>query len=262
MTKYAAGNGRWAVAITTAPRRDCTLRRCVESVRACGWEPIIFAEPGATETDCFTVQNENRRGVWHNWLHSMRWTLENTDAEWILSVQDDSLFHPDSRTFTESILWPDPLAGFVSLYTPKHYTIRSADKSLRPAGVNRIHTWSLWGACALVFDRRILQRVVDSATARNWTGAPPRSRSKAVIQKRRDNPEIIANSDTAIGKVMNRMGRKMYFIDPSPVTHIAKHSTIRHGDNTGRRNAYRAADHAVPLADQVPAPEKRCELQV
>ena len=39
---------RWSVAITTAPRQDCTLKKCVESVRQCGWEPVIFAEPGST----------------------------------------------------------------------------------------------------------------------------------------------------------------------------------------------------------------------
>ncbi|MCR9201202.1 MAG: hypothetical protein NXI04_21385 [Planctomycetaceae bacterium] len=47
----------------------------------------------------------------------------------------------------------------------------------------------------------------------------------------------------------------MYFVDPSPVSHVAVHSTIGHGGNKGRRNCYRCADHDSPLADQVPPPK-------
>jgi hypothetical protein len=61
----------------------------------------------------------------------------------------------------------------------------------------------------------------------------------------------VQNSDTAIGKILNRMRRPMYFVDPSPVQHIATHSAIGHGGNDGRRNAIRIADHAQPLWDQV-----------
>jgi hypothetical protein len=57
--------------------------------------------------------------------------------------------------------------------------------------------------------------------------------------------------DTAIGKAVNRLGLSMYFVDPSPVHHVAKHSTISHGDNSGRRNCYRCADFEKPLWDQV-----------
>jgi hypothetical protein len=71
------------------------------------------------------------------------------------------------------------------------------------------------------------------------------------MQRRRDNPHTIANSDTAIGKICNAMGLGMYFVDPSPVDHIARFSTIGHGGNNGRRNAYRIADHSLPLAYQV-----------
>jgi hypothetical protein len=73
----------------------------------------------------------------------------------------------------------------------------------------------------------------------------------AVLDRRRENPETIANSDTAIGKIANDLGLCMYFVDPSPVSHIAKYSTIGHGGNDGRRNAYRIADHSLPLSYQV-----------
>lgn len=243
-------NGDWYVAITTAPRKDCTLLQCIDSIRKAGWEPTIFAEPGSTASDAETVWNPERKGCWHNWLASARYALDNSNAKYILTVQDDSLFHPDSRSFAESILWPAKDAGFVSLYTPKHYSFGMGGK-LRPPGVYRIRTTSLWGACALVWPRDVLAKVIEHPIAKNWAGARPRSGNKSVIQKRKDNPHLIANSDTAIGRILNKMGRTMWFVDPSAVSHIAVHSAIGHGSNTGRRNCFRCADHSIPLADQV-----------
>jgi hypothetical protein len=238
----------WFVAVTTAPRKDCTLLQCLESIANCGWSPVVFAEPGSTPTDHETITNPQRLGVWHNWLASCRAGVAS-GADYVLTVQDDSLFHPDSREFIESIQWPER-AAFVSLYTPKHYTI-AKNKALRPCGVRRVQTRSLWGACALVWRREVLASVIDHRIAKLWAGARPKSGNKAVMQRRRDNPHTIANSDTAIGKICNAMGLGMWFVDPSPVSHIAKHSTIGHGGNDGRRNAYRIADHSLPLSYQV-----------
>lgn len=239
---------KWFSAVTTAPRKDCTLLRCVESMRIAGFDPVIFAEPGATQSDCETIANPQRLGVWHNWLASCYSALAS-DADFILTVQDDSVFHPDSREFIELIQWPKN-AAFVSLYTPKHYS-KGRDKKFRPVGINRIVTRSLWGACALVWRPDVLRRVVYSDIAKRWAGARPRSGNVSVIERRRNNPETIANSDTAIGKIANDLGLSMYFVDPSPVSHIARYSTIGHGGNDGRRNAYRIADHSLPLAYQV-----------
>jgi hypothetical protein len=245
---------KWVVAVATAPRKDCTLNLCVEHIRVCGWEPIVFAEPNSTETDCQTIWNEQRKGVWYNWLHSAKWCLENTDADAILTIQDDTILHPDSKTFAEKCLWPAPDCGFLSLYTPKHYSFYKM-KSLRDPGVNRIRTKGLWGACALIFPREVLGRAVNSRIANQWLGAPPRSGKPSVYEKRKLDPTLVVNSDTAIGKIMNSMGRSMWFIDPSPGFHAAKYSTCSHGDNTGRRNAYRPANFDIPLEDQVPLRE-------
>jgi hypothetical protein len=247
MTITSFEEGDWYVAVTTAPRQDCTLQRCIDSLRQAGWEPTIFAEPGSTTTDCQTVWNDERKGCWHNWLASAQYALDNSTAKIILTVQDDSLFHPDSRSFAESILWPDKRVGFVSLYTPLHYSAG------QPAGINRINTESLWGACALVWPRKVLQRVVNHDIAKNWIGARPISGDPQVIPQRRAEPWRIANSDTAIGKIVNKLKRTMWFVDPSPVSHMAIYSTIEgHGSNEGRRNCLRFADHAIPLAEQVP----------
>lgn len=243
-------NGDWFVAVTTAPRKHCTLIECVNSVRSAGWEPHIFAEPGSTQTDARTTCNNERLGVWHNWLNACRYALE-TDAKLILTIQDDSLFHPETRLFTESILWPSRDCGFISLYTPKHYTLAKR-KTPRSAGVNRVATSCLWGACALVWDRRVLSAVIEHPIAKSWIGVGSRSGNPEVLERRRREPHLIANSDTAIGKIVNKLRRSMWFVDPSPVSHIATHSTIGHGGNSGRRNCWRCASPSVPLFEQVP----------
>lgn len=238
---------QWIVAVTTSPRREPTIHKCLESLITCGWEPVVFSEPGSEIVNHTTVLNSTRLGVWYNWLNAVKWCL-NTKADTIMTVQDDCLFHPESKSFVESILWPKN-CGFVSLYTPKHYTIRK-NRTLRPRGVNRIATKSLWGACALVWPREILEQAIELKITKEWLGATPKSKSPLVLEKRKQNPHLIANSDTAIGKMMNRLKKDMYFCDPSPVQHIARFSSISHGDNSGRRNAYRIADHSLPLKYQ------------
>ena len=248
---------KWVVAVTTAPRKDCTLSLCIESLRNCGWEPIVFAEPYSTSTYVQTIHNERRLGVWHNWLSSVRFCLNNTDADTIMTVQDDMLFHPDSKSFAEQILWPDKDAGFVSLYTPSHYSFISQETDeMRDPGVNRIITRLLWGACALIFPRKVLVELLEHPIINKWLGTAVNSKSisQNIMIKRKENPHLIANSDAAIGRIINDMGKSMWFVDPSPTNHIAEFSSVGHGGNDGKRNAYRIADFNKPLVDQVPLP--------
>lgn len=254
---------KWFVALTTAPRVECTLRKCTESLFLAGFKPVIFAEPGSTTIEgCTTIINKERKGVWHNWLQSCKYALENSDADVIMTVQDDALFHPDSKVFVEKILWPDKATGFVSLYTPKHYTLKGKSKKMRPIGVNRIHTRSMWGACALVWPREVLELVVEHGIAKKWLGAATRSKSARIKQKRIDSPHLIQNSDTAIGKIMNKMKRKMFFVDPSPVQHFSRYSAINHGGNLGRRNCHRCAEWETPLDGQVLVDFKPVKIKI
>jgi len=252
---------KWAVVVTTAPRIEPTLSVSLDSLLIAGWNAKVFAEPGdysylneANKGNL--IQNRSKKGVWWNWVDSCKWALDNTTAENIMTVQDDSLFHPDSKSFVENFLWPREDAGFVSLYTPKHYSIRGHLKSKppRPLGLNRIVTKSLWGACALIFPRSVLQEMMDNPFIEEWRGANLKTKSAWERKKkeRGENPHMIANSDTAIGKMMNNMGKSMWFMDPSPVQHIAEHSAMGHGGNKGRRNCGRCAKYSTSLSEQVP----------
>lgn len=239
-------NGPWSVVVTTAPRSSPTVQRCVDSIRRAGWEPVLFAEPNSQQIAAETITHDVCRGVWHNWLASCRYALA-TDAEYILTVQDDTILHPDSRSFIESIMWPSDRVGFVSLYTPAHYS------RLMTIGVHEIKTRSLWGACALVWPRESLQAIVDHPKARNWLGAKcsTQDATEAQYEANRQQPSLIKHNDTAIGIIMHLMQREMWFIDPSPAYHAATESTIGHGSNRGNRNCLRCADHSKPLREQV-----------
>ena len=251
---------KWFCAVTTAPRKVPTLDTCLESMQIAGFEPFIFAEPDSPELsvefDPFLIRNEEKKGVWFNWINSLHYALENTDANVIMTVQDDSLFHPDCKSFLEDhVLWPDTQVGFVSLYTPKHYSIKPRFKTVpRPTGVNRVITRSLWGACALVWPRKIVEEMLEDPILKGWMGAPTKTKTywEKIKKQRKEEPWRVQNSDTAIGKIMNNMHRTMWFCDPSPVQHIAETSAINHGGNRGRRNCGRCADWKVPLEEQIP----------
>ena len=250
---------KWFCAITTAPRKIPTLKTCIDSMQVAGFHPFIFGEPGAGQYGIdknlqqSTIIHEEKLGVWHNWLFSLRYAIENSDADIIMTVQDDALFHPDSKSFTEKILWPEERVGFVSLYTPAHYSTKPNSRGeYRSTGVNRIHTKSMWGACALVWPRKVVEEILNHDFTKNWNGARAKTNNKQVMEKRRQHPYLVQNSDTAIGTLMNKMKRSMWFVDPSPVEHFATTSAIKHGGNSGNRNCGRCADWDMSLEEQVP----------
>ena len=245
--------------VTSAPRPAPTVAITVESIWRLGLNPLIFAEPGTTgiPNGYYVMNNEVTLGCWHNWLRSARWALENTEAEFVLTAQDDTRFHPQTLEFIQSIEFP-PDAGFLSLYTPPHYSRGKAP------GVHYVQTKSLWGACALLWRRDALKAVLSHKKAANWIGAPLRKsktesrqewkrRSAETMQRRRENPHLIANADTVIGQALNAIGKQMIFVVPSPVSHIARHSSIGHGSNNAEknRNCSQCADPHRSLFDQV-----------
>lgn len=245
----------WYVAVTTAPRQDPSTQQCLDSIAACGWNPTVFAEPGSLVVEGYKyVHNSARLGAFHNWLQTMREALKS-GAEYILSAQDDSLFHPDSKQLIEQLMWPNNRIGFISLYTAKHYS-QNLSGEMKPIGLNRLITSSLWGACALVFPRYAVEQILDHPLTNNWTGIPPKgisdSDKRKLLQEKKDKPYLIQNVDTLIGQVLNGIGLEMWCVDPSPVQHIAIYSSIGHANsNAGKRNCLRCADHKKPLAQQV-----------
>lgn len=277
----SAGGGSfsWAAGIYAAPRRENTLRVTYESMQAAGFDPIICAEPNTvTPPGAPVFFNEKRKGNFHNYLGLCRRLLADfPDANVLVTAQDDALFHPDSKTFTETVLWPSDKVGFINLYTAKHYTVVKGE--MLPVGVRRVETNALWGDLGLVWPRASLEAFVNHPIAVNWKGTPGdladfaravqhsvknvnpylrdliRSGKGVSVRKSPRGARLSPyprGSDHGTGMVMNALGLEMWFVDPSPVSHIALFSTIPgHGDNTGRRNCFRCADHSLPLREQV-----------
>lgn len=255
---------KWAVGITAAPREPSTLAECVTSVRANGWEPVVYAEPGTDvsglPSGVLVVDRCERLGAWHNWTNMCQSLLAMVpDADVILTIQDDTRIVEKAREFFDQQGWPDApeKVGFVSLYTPSHYQQRfhviAADGKLvsdmpseqraklkqlrykgskvvpspKPPGCITIATDSLWGACALAFPRKSLERILDHRIAKMWRG-----------HNGRQSGADIKNVDTAIGKVCNALKLKMWFWNPSLAQHFAEKSTLPgHGGCSGKRAA-------------------------
>lgn len=270
----SAGGGSfsWAVGINAAPRPEPVLNDCVKSIKECGWEPLVQAEPGTRIPQGVKhVINQKRLGNFHN-FRTLCERLLATGADTILTVQDDALFHPDSKTFAESVLWPEN-AAFLSLYTARPYSF-GPDRTLLPPGVRRANTDWLWGNLAVIWPRRVLEAFVAQPWVKRWRGTPGDVKAVADRNRRRGryvspalrgpgvllrNPNQLLRlnpyprgSDVACGMIANQLGLGMYFVDPSPVVHNAGHSTIAgHGDNSGNRNCFRPADRSRPLKEQV-----------
>jgi hypothetical protein len=196
---------------------------------------MVFAEPGSeVPPEVPVVRNPQKLGVWHNWLQSCQYGLES-GADYVMTVQDDAVFHPDSRSFATQ-----HGRDVLSLYCAKHYARHALYVGKAPGVFQCERTEGLWGALALVFARTTLQKLIEHDVAKTWRGITGKKRGDA-----------IANVDTAIGKIMSLLSIRLWMIHPSPVRHISLHSTIGHGGNKGRRNCYISADDSQPLESQV-----------
>lgn len=130
-----------------------------------------------------------------------------------------------------------------------------------PIGCNLIKTDAMWGACALAFPRESLRLILDHEVARNWNGVSEymvrdssgrevkklrrRQQAQEYVRKHRGTtsarvirkPEDVANVDTLIGGVCNKLGLGMYFLNPAVAQHVGSHSTLGHGGVGGRMSA-------------------------
>ncbi len=236
---------KWCVVVTTAPRKKPKLKTTILSLRTAGWEnPIVFAEPDSPTCDAETHTNDSKLGVFHNWIQAARYGLES-GADAIMTVQDDVWFHPDSKWWAESALWPEN-CGYLSLYTPLHYSIIKGKQ--KPWGVYPVYTRSIWGAMALIWHPSILQAVLEGKKAKNWIGRRS-TMSKSEIKFKEENPHEICNVDTFIGFSLKDINRQIYYVNPSFCQHISEYSSIGGRDASGKR----AARFLVGSSETIPA---------
>ena len=241
---------KWCVVVTTAPRKKPKLQITIDCLRNAGWEdPHVFAEPGSHQSNAQTFFNREKLGVWHNWLNAVNFAL-SSDADVIMTVQDDVWIHPDSKQFAERAMWPKD-CGYLSLYTPWHYSILKS--GVKPWGVYPIFTKSVWGAMCLVWQPETLRSVIDSNRAKKWVGVRRKLGIKE-YERRQNNPHLIRNLDTALGYIITKdLRKKIYYCNPSCVQHISEDSSIGNRPATGKRSArFLAGEKGIPAPLEIP----------
>lgn len=218
---------KWAVGVTSSPRRVPTVDWSVDSVIRAGWgAPRVFQD-GAVKlaarlAGLDTTVRTRSLGAWPNFFLGLAELLmQEPDADAYLMVQDDALFYDrqDVRRYLEQVLWFSEPPGLVSLYCSSAYT--------RPgSGWYQIDPPWVWGALAFVFPRELALRFVSDA---------------GVINHRRTQVrDGCAQIDVLIGVWAERHGIPIDFPTPSLVQHIGDASTIwRTGQAFGPRRADR-----------------------
>jgi glycosyltransferase involved in cell wall biosynthesis len=200
----------WVVGITTAPRREATLERCLHSLNDCGWDCIHLFIDGIVEVpELFQSLPRTVRqpaaGAWRNFYLSLAELLRRTpEADAIMMVQDDALWpaHAPVREYLSQIFWPEHGRYIVSPYCCADYT---ADGP----GWHRFSDVWRYGAVAIIFSRPAAEEFL----------ADP-----VVIARCRSERQ--AGIDDVIGEWAYRTQIEIFSPTPSLVQHIGDVSTL------------------------------------
>lgn len=200
----------WVVGITTAPRRQPTLRRCLTSLTLCGWDALhLFVDGDVQIPEEFASTDRTLRrpaaGAWRNFYLSITELLRRSPAaDALMLVQDDALWpaHLPVREYLQQIAWPDDGRFIISPYCCADYTADSP-------GWHRFNdTWH-YGAVVMIFSRESAEDFIADSV---------------VIERCRN--EWPAGIDDVIGEWAQRTGISVYVPTPSLVQHIGETSTL------------------------------------
>ena len=216
---------RWAVGVTTAPRRNSTLERTLLSLEEAGWDrPRLFVEPTVELPPKFgdlpATWRDETVGAFPNWyLGLTELVMRNPRADAYLLCQDDVLFSAKLRDYLELVLWPAPRVGVVSVYCPSHYGLDKA----KGFHVEE-HGWATWGALAYVFPNPSARAILSDSL---------------LVNHRHHGPAAgMRNIESVVGGWCARSCLPYYVHVPSLAQHIGETSTIwKHGGLGGRRHA-------------------------
>lgn len=223
-----------AIAITTAPRRQPTLKRTLLSLREAGFneEVHVFAEPGTIDRLDFERLDDSRQSVLHqnaftrgcfdNWKWALEWLLIGTESPWLMILQDDVIWQPDAAEILRAKMMDrqDLKTGFLSPYTSRVVVEESFTD-----GWNASHAgWGFWGALAFCM---------------------PRIGAKELLK----HPRFAWHAgtrqvDAVVAASMLELERPIFIHLPSLADHIGTTSTIGRGDGcdedpTSGRRGYR-----------------------
>jgi len=171
----------WAVAVTTAPRPQPTLRQTLASLRWAGWPK------------CEVVADPRKAGSWPTWLRALSKLLnEYPAADAYMTVQDDAVFCPELREYLEANLWPPGEVALCSPYCPTPYRSASGGWHAEDRG------WYLVGAVCWVIPAAAACSIVAELGSMQAT----------------------SRIDARIGRWARETGRGVWYHSPSLVQHV------------------------------------------
>ncbi|AGA27673.1 glycosyltransferase family protein [Singulisphaera acidiphila] len=204
---------RWAVGLTTSPRRRPTLEWTLDSLVRAGWDQArLFVDAAVTIPRRYAhlpvTQREPKSGAWPNfYLGLAELLMRDPDADAYMMIQDDATFYDriNLREYLESILWPSDPPPPISLYSCQ------LDVAAQAGWHPHNKPW-FRGALALVF---------HPSTARRFLVDP-------IVFGHRWNPrnDGLAHVDTVVGDWAYRNGTPIQHPTPSLCRHIGYTSTL------------------------------------
>lgn len=204
---------RWAVGVTTAPRTNSTLSRCLASLASAGWtNPRVFAEPDCDVPSGYEVTRRGSRvGAWPNWYLSLaELVMQDPLADCYFMVQDDVILCRSVRPFLEIDLWPSGPVGVVSLYCPSIYHPRKSVADYGPHATSQ--GFGLVGALTFLFPAESARAMLQD--------------TKVVEHRLKGRRRGLCNIDAIVGRWAQETGRNVYYYSPSLAGHIGETSSI------------------------------------
>lgn len=121
---------RWAVGVTTSPRRESTLGQTLDSLDRAGFDQVRLYMDGTVRVPARhqaipVTWREDSVGAWPAWYLSLaELVLQQPAADAYLLVQDDVLLadRESLRGYLEEVLWPGERLGIISLFSAEYRT--------------------------------------------------------------------------------------------------------------------------------------------
>jgi hypothetical protein len=202
---------RWAVGVTTAPRRRPTLETCLDGIVRAGWNEIRLFLDGAVRVPArynhlSLTWREQRIGPLPAWYLALSELVhQEPQADAYLILQDDVVLYDREslRAYLEGVLWPGDRPGLLSLFYTGQETI--------PGWRCTPGEWH-WGAQAFLFAPGIARALLSDADV-------VRTSLTASVSCHIPIPEVVCDW-------IQRTGIDVWHPCPSLAQHIGNTSTI------------------------------------
>lgn len=200
---------KWAVGITTSPRKYPTITKTIKALEGAGWnEGTIFAEPGEyghNNQNWPYVYRHKNAGIFGNWMLGLyELFIRNIDADAFFMIQDDIVISPNTREYLENALWFSDEPHLVSLFGPN-----AIDKDENNGW--RSTTEYHGGPNSIIMSHETVQEVLSSLTPLRYYG----------VQKLKNS----SFDDLGIFALMHENNWNVYYPKPSIGDHIGHQST-------------------------------------